>query len=82
METINICGVLLHVMPKHISSVRHEIEREVGVEVHAETTDGRLVVTVEKDSQQDTGDTLNRFQTMDHVVCASVVYQYFDDGCR
>lgn len=82
METINVCGVLLHVMPAHIAAVRRLIEREPGVEVHAETDDGRLVVTVEKDRQQDTGDTLNRFQTMDHVVCASVVYQYFDDECR
>jgi periplasmic nitrate reductase NapD len=79
MKPINICGVLLHVMPAHIANVRRQIELDPGVEVHAETDDGRLVVTVEKDQQADTGDTLNRFQTMEHVVCASVVYQYFDD---
>jgi len=43
------------------------------------TDDGRLVVTVEKDNQQQTGETLNRFEQLDHVLSASVVYQYFDD---
>ena len=78
MITINVCGVLIFAHPKHIKAVQHQLEGEDGVEVHAVTENGRLVVTVEKDDQQQTGEMLNRFQTLDHVISVSMVYQYFD----
>ncbi len=78
MITINVCGVLIYAHPKHIESVQQKLEEEDGVEIHAVTESGRLVVTVEKENQQQTGEVLNRFQTLDHVISASMVYQYFD----
>ncbi len=78
MNTINVCGVLVFALPEHIKAVRKKLEGEDGVEVHAATENGRLVVTVEKDDQQQTGELLNRIQTLDHVISVSVVYQYFD----
>jgi nitrate reductase NapD len=58
--------------------VQKQLEEEDGVEVHAVTDNGRLVVTIEKEDQQQTGDLLHKFQTLDHVITASMVYQYFD----
>jgi periplasmic nitrate reductase NapD len=78
MNTINVCGVLVFARPEHIKTVRKKLEEEEGVEVHASTENGRLVVTVEKEDQQQTGDMLNRIQALDHVISASMVYQYFD----
>jgi periplasmic nitrate reductase NapD len=78
MNTINVCGVLVFAQPEHIKAVQQQLEGEEGVEVHAATENGRLVVTVEKEDQQQTGDMLNRIQTLDHVISASMVYQYFD----
>jgi periplasmic nitrate reductase NapD len=78
MNTINVCGVLVFAHPEHIKTVRKKLESEDGVEVHAVTENGRLVVTVEKEDQQQTGELLNRIQTLDHVISASMVYQYFD----
>lgn len=78
MNTINVCGVLVFARPERIKTVRKKLEKEDGVEVHAVTENGRLVVTVEKDDQQQTGELLNRIQTLDHVISASMVYQYFD----
>ncbi len=79
MSVINVCGVLVQAIPRYADSVRRELESESGVEVHTVTEDGRMIVTVEKDSQEKTGETLNRFQLLDHVLCTSLVYQYFDD---
>ena len=79
MSVINICGVLVQAVPRYAESVKSTLETEAGVEVHTVTDDGKMIVTVEKISQEQTGETLNRFQLIDHVLCTSLVYQYFDD---
>lgn len=79
MSVINICGVLIHTLPGKTRAVVKELSQEPGVEVHTVTEDGRLIVIVEKETQEETGDTLNRFQNIDHVISTSLVYQYFDD---
>jgi periplasmic nitrate reductase NapD len=78
MITINVCGVVVYAHPEHIQTVQQRLEKEDGVEIHAVTENGRLVVTVEKEDQQQTGDMLNRIQALDHVISASMVYQYYD----
>ena len=79
MSVINICGVLIHTLPEQAETLKRLLEEKQGVEVHAVSDNGRLVVTVEKDTREETGETLNYFQNMDHVISASLVYQYFDD---
>ena len=79
MSVINICGVLIHTLPEQAETVKQLLEQKQGVEVHAVSENGRLVVTVEKDTREETGETLNYFQNLDHVISASLVYQYFDD---
>jgi periplasmic nitrate reductase NapD len=78
MKVINVCGVVVFALPEHVNAVQKNLEKEEGVEVHAITENGRLVLTVEKEDQQQTGDFLHRIQTLDHVISASMVYQYFD----
>lgn len=78
MNTINVCGVVVFAKPVHLKAVQQQLEGEDGVEIHAATEDGRLVVTVEKEDQQQTGDFLHKIQALDHVISASMVYQYFD----
>lgn len=79
MSVINVCGVLLHAQPEFSHLVRDNLESEPGVEVHAVTEDGRIVLTLEKETRRQTGEALNDFQTIDHVISTSLVYQYFDD---
>ncbi len=80
MSVINVCGVLVHAQPGYCEAVRAGLESEPGVEVHAVTEDGRIVLTLEKETRRETGDTLNDFQHIDHVLSTSLVYQYFDDN--
>lgn len=79
MPVINICGVLVHAQPDRIADVRKRIEGETGVEVHHVAPDGRMVVTIETPSQEQTGAVLTRFQQLDHILSTALVYQYFDD---
>ena len=79
MSVINVCGVLVQAVPRYTELVKAELESDPGVEVHTITDEGKMIVTVEKDTREQTGETLNRFQVMDHVLCTTLVYQYFDD---
>lgn len=79
MSVLNVCGVLVHAQPEYSDVVRAGLEEQPGVEVHAVSDDGRIIVTVEKETQRQTGDTLTQFQHIDHVLSTSLVYQYFDD---
>ncbi len=75
---MNISGVLVHIRPEQVSAVKSQLENLTGVEVHATTDDGRLVVTIE----DDTGPMIhkmNSFHEIDGVLSASLIYHHFDE---
>ena len=80
MSVINLCGVLVHAQPQYTGEVRTQLEAEPGVEVHAVTDDGRIVLTLEKTTRQQTGDALGQIEKFNHVLSTSLVYQYFDEN--
>ncbi len=76
---MNISGVLVRVRPENIAVVQQALEAYAGVEVHATTEDGRLIVTVEAASDRATADTVFRLQDMPGVIAASMVYHQIED---
>ena len=78
-ETIEVCGVLVHARPEHTATVREALCRRPGVEVHAVTDDGRLVVTVEPGEAHGTSETIAGLNDVDHVLSVSLVYQHSEE---
>ncbi len=76
---MNISGVVVRTFPGNIDTVRHSLERLDGVEVHGANEDGRLVVTIEKESERDIADLLVHMQDVPGVLSASMVYHQFED---
>ena len=74
-----ICGVLVHTRPGGIEDVRGRLAGLPGVEVHAATDEGRLVVTVEDTPERLAIDTITDIFQTEGVINASLVYQYTDD---
>lgn len=75
----NICGVLVHTRPGNVEDVEGRLAALPGVEVHAATEEGRVVVTVEDTPERLAIETISDiFQTVG-VINASLVYQYTDD---
>jgi nitrate reductase NapD len=75
---MNISSLIVHAKPTELTSVRGNLERLPGVEVHAVTDDGKLVVTLETESDEETVDTFDRINTMDGVMSAAMVYHQFE----
>ncbi len=83
---MNICGILVHTRPENTPSVRERLETMDGVEVHAATDNGRLVVTVEADDDGTGADYLFSINGVEGVITTSLVYHYRDpieeEGCH
>ncbi len=77
-EVENICGVLVHVKPELRSQVKSALEAIPGVEIHVETEDGRMVVTVEDADGVWAGAKITSFQDIQGVLSVALVYHHFD----
>jgi nitrate reductase NapD len=75
---MDISGVLVLATPDKRTAVQSRLCELNGVEVHACTDDGRLVVTIENDSAT-TMDTINAFNDIAGVLSASLIYHQLDE---
>lgn len=75
----NICGVLVHTRPGNVEDVKGRLAALPGVEVHAATDEGRVVVTVEDTPERLAIETISDILQTVGVINASLVYQYTDD---
>lgn len=76
---MNISGVIVHARPERVADVQHSLTAMAGVEVHAATDDGRLIVTVEDDDDRVLADTVMSLHNVPGVLSAAMVYHQFED---
>ena len=75
---MNISSIIVHAQPAELLSVRSGLEQIPGVEIHAVTDDGKLVVTIETETDGETAGTFDRINTMDGVMSAAMVFHQFE----
>ncbi len=75
---MNIAGVLIHSHPDSAAAVKRSLTALSGVEVHAVSADGRMVVTVEGESANALADTFRGFNDVSGVLSAAMVYHHFE----
>lgn len=76
---MNICGCLVHVAPGHTSAARSAMSAFDGVEVHAESDDGRFVVVVEDTSARLASEIIMDLHQVPGVVSLTLTYHHFED---
>ncbi|WP_319531339.1 chaperone NapD [uncultured Cohaesibacter sp.] len=76
---MNICGCLVSVARDDLRSARTAMERMAGVEIHAETEDGRLVVVVEDTDEAYASDTIMALHQVQGVYALTLNYHHFED---
>lgn len=75
---MNLCSVVVQTRPSQVDAVRKRLLDLEGVEVHATTAAGKLVVTVEHADQGACGATIMDLHNVDGVLSAALVYEYHD----
>ena len=76
---MNISGVLVHARPQQSEAVRNRLIQLDGVEVHAISEEGRIVVTVEQDDTHKMADTVMHLQDIEGVLSAAMIYHHYED---
>jgi nitrate reductase NapD len=77
-KPFNVCGLLAHVAEGRMDSVRSALNELDGVEVHAETEDGRLVVTIEDTEDCLAAEMITKVDRTPGVMNSSLVYHQFE----
>lgn len=74
-----IASVLLRVNPPRLPEVRDALARMPGLEVHAFSEDGRVVLVIEDAPGASATDTYQGLHGIDGVLSAFLAYQYCDE---
>lgn len=70
---------MLYTRPERLASILDMLRKMEGVEVHAVTPDGRMVITVEKDDQEQFSQTVLDLRGIDGVMDANLIYHFHED---
>lgn len=76
---MNISSVVLRARPGELEEVRRSLASLPGVELHAATGDGRLVLTLEDAGTGSAADTFLRLHDIRGVMSVAMIYQYSEE---
>ena len=71
---MNISSAIVHARPGAADSVRANLLALAGIEIHAVSAEGKMIVTIEADTDRATADTYESIGHMDDVLSVSLVY--------
>ena len=75
-ERGEIASAIVYALPGRRPALRAALARLPGVEIHAETEDGRFIVTVEGTAGATTGDNLLALHNLEGVSAAALIAHY------
>lgn len=78
LHEMHISGVLVHAKPEHLATVLDGVSRIEGLEVHATDEDGKIVVTLENENEQASGQVFELINQLPGVLSATMIYHHFE----
>jgi nitrate reductase NapD len=76
---MNISSAILHIAPARLEEACTALLQMPGVEIHARSPEGKVVVTLEDDDTNSAADSYVALHGMPGVASVAMVYQYSDD---
>ncbi len=76
---MNISSAILHIAPGRIDEARSALLAMSGLEIHAETPEGKMVVVLEDDDLESAANKYVALHAAPGVASVAMVYQYSDD---
>jgi nitrate reductase NapD len=75
---MNISSAIVHARPGALTTVEAGLAALAGVEVHAISPEGKLIVTIETDDDSSNVATYERIGQLDGVMSAAMVYHQIE----
>lgn len=77
---MNITGIVVHAHPgRSLENIRRALGEIPGVEVHTLTPEGRMVVTVEQDGDQEARAAMETIARTEGVLSLALVYHHDEE---
>ena len=75
----HIASVLVHTRPSKIPLLESRLAQLGGVETHGSSASGKLIVTIEVDSDRQLVDRMSQIELEPDVIAATLVYHHVGD---
>jgi nitrate reductase NapD len=75
---MNVSSVIVHARDGHSAAVQERLRRQTGIEIHAASPEGKLIVTIETESDRETIEAYERLGRTDGVLSAAMVYHQIE----
>ena len=75
---MNISSLLVSARAERVMQVQNSLLTYAGVEVHAATDDGRMIVTIEAESDRAVADMFEKINRQPGVLSVSMVYHHYE----
>jgi nitrate reductase NapD len=72
---MNISSAIVYGRPDQEAALRSQLASLAGVEVHAATADGKLVITIEADNDRAAVDTYETIERQPGVMSVAMIFQ-------
>lgn len=73
---MNLASLVVRAQPAKMAVLRDALLAIPGTEIHAETEDGRMIVTLEDTPEQPVSAALTRVQQLEPVICVTLAYEH------
>ena len=77
---MNISSAIVHIAPASLEEACAVLSGMPGVEIHARSPEGKVVVTLEDEDTNSAADKFVSLHGIAGVLSVAMVYQYSDDG--
>jgi nitrate reductase NapD len=75
---MNVSSVIVHARDGQSAAVQALLQQQAGVEIHAASPEGKLIVTIETESDRETIAAYERLGQTNGVLSAAMVYHQFE----
>lgn len=72
---MNISSAIVYAKSEHDQALRMLLSQVPGVEVHASTDDGKMIITIETESDRSAVDIYEAIERMDGVLSVAMIFQ-------
>ena len=76
---MTICSLVVQAKPQQLETVKQSLNSMDGVEIHAQSEHGKLVLTIDHPSRGYCSEVMTNMTRIDGVMSTSLVYEYQED---